>query len=205
MCLAYRSPELIASRPPLDRLRALMRPGYKGALALAFVLALTLVGVAGCGSDEEKEADEGVPIELGNLEINVQLTRFLNPTDHEDKNYLVGQAIPTPAGKAYLGVFMTMKNIGDSETRLPADAQMTVLDTTGAGYEAIPSHTPFAAPLGTTLAGGGEIPVFDSPAANGPTQGSIVLFLVDQGVGENRPLKLEIEHEGETGEIVLDI
>jgi hypothetical protein len=40
-----------------------MRPGHKsltgsqGALALAFVLALTLVGVAGCGNDLGKEAD----------------------------------------------------------------------------------------------------------------------------------------------------
>ena len=61
-----------------------MRPGYKGALALALVLAL--VGVAGCGNSPGKEADEGVPIQLGELEINVQLTRFLNPTDPADNN-----------------------------------------------------------------------------------------------------------------------
>jgi hypothetical protein len=182
-----------------------MRPGDKGALALAFVLALALVGVAGCGSDEGREADEGVPIKLGELEINVQLTRFLNPTDPEDKAYLAGQTVPTPTGKSYLGVFLTMKNHGSEPTRLPTTAQMTVVDTTGAGYQAIPSSTPYAVPLGTTLAGGGEIPVPDSPANSGPTQGSIVLFLVDQGISENRPLKLEIEHEGETGEITLDI
>ena len=32
-----------------------------------------------------------------------------------------------------------------------------------------------------------------------------MIFLLDEGVSENRPLKLEIEHEGETGEITLDI
>jgi hypothetical protein len=180
-----------------------MRPGQKGALALALVLIL--VGAAGCGYSAGHDGDEGVPIELGNLEINVQLTRFLNPSDHEDKAYLVGQTVPTPPGKAYLGIFLTIKNHGDSETQLPTDAQMTVQDTTGAGYPAIPSHTLFAAPLGTTLPGGGVIPVPDSPAANGPAQGSIVLFLVNQDVSENRPLKLEIEHEGQTGEIVLDL
>jgi hypothetical protein len=182
-----------------------MRPGHKGALALAFVLILALVGAAGCGSSPSKEGDEGEPIQLGELEINVQLTRFLNPTDHEDKNYLVGQPLPPPAGKAYLGVFLTMTNHADSETQIPSTGQMTVVDTTGVGYEAVPSDTPFAAPLGTTLAGHGEIPVPDSPAESGPAQGSIVLFLVDEGVSENRPLKLEIEHDGETGDITLDI
>jgi hypothetical protein len=182
-----------------------MRPGSKGVLALAFVLALTVMGVAGCGNDEGKEADEGVPIELDDLEINVQLTRFLNPTDPEDKAYLAGQTVPAPAGKAYLGVFLTMKNHGSEAARVPSTEQMTVLDTTGAGYQAIQSTTPFAAPLGTTLAGGDEIPRLDSPAESGPTQGAIVIFLVDENVSENRPLKLEIEHDGETGEITLDI
>lgn len=182
-----------------------MRPGHKGALALAFILALALVGATGCGNSPSKEGDEGVPIQLGQLEINVQMTRFLNPTDHEDKDYLVGQPLPPPADKSYLGVFLTMKNHAGSGTRIPAPDQMTVVDTTGAGYQAVPSDTPFAAPLGTTLAGHGEIPVPDSPAESGPTQGAIVLFLMDQGVSENRPLKLEIEHDGETGEITLDI
>jgi len=180
-----------------------MRPGHKGALALAFVLAL--VGAAGCGYSPSNEGNEGEPIELGNLEINVQLTRFLNPTDHEDKAYLAGQTVPPPPGKDYLGVFMTMKNNADTATRLPAPDQMTVVDTTGAGYLALPSSTPFALPLGTTLAGHGEIPVPDSPAESGPAQGAIVLFSVDEGISENRPLKLEIEHEGETGDITLDI
>jgi hypothetical protein len=182
-----------------------MRPGQKGVLALAFVLALAVLGVAGCGYSPSNEGEEGEPIQLGNLEINVQLTRFLNPADHEDKNYLVGQTVPPPAGQVYLGVFMTIKNHGDTATKLPAPGQMTVTDTTGAGYQALPSTTPFAVPLGTTLAGHGQIPVPDSPADSGPTQGAIVLFLMDQGVSENRPLKLEIEHGGDTGDITLDI
>jgi hypothetical protein len=188
-----------------------MRPGHKsltgsrGALALAFVLAITLLGVAGCGNDLGKEADEGVPIELGSLKINVQETRFLNPGQPDDREYLEGQQLPTPAGKSYLGVFLTMENEGDSAVRLPSNAQVSITDTTGASYQSIPSHTDFAAPLGTTLAGGADIPAPGTAAANGPTQGAIVLFLVDQGVSENRPLKLEIEFQGETGDITLDI
>src|SRR5207244_9276795 len=109
-----------------------MRPGNKGALALVFALALALVGVAGCGNDLGKEADEGVPIKLGDLKINVQETRFLNPAQADDKEYLEGQKLPTPAGKSYLGVFLTINNDGDNAVRLPSNAQMSVVDTTGA-------------------------------------------------------------------------
>jgi hypothetical protein len=182
-----------------------MRPGHKGALASAFVFALALLGLAGCGNDLGKEADEGVPIQLGDLKINVQETRFLNPAQTDDKEYLQGQQLPTPPGKSYLGVFLTIHNSGDTAVRLPDNAQMSVVDTTGAAYESIPSHTDFAAPLGTELAGGADVPAPGTAAANGPTQGALVVFLVDQGVSENRPLKLEIEFQGETGEITLDI
>jgi hypothetical protein len=182
-----------------------MRPGHKGALASAFVFTLALLGLTGCGNDLSKEADEGVPIQLGDLKINVQETRFLNPAQTDDKEYLQGQQLPTPAGKSYLGVFLTIDNSGDAAVRLPDNAQISVVDTTGAAYESIPSRTDFAAPLGTELAGGSDVPAQGTAAANGPTQGALVVFLVDQGVSENRPLKLEIEFQGETGEITLDI
>ena len=182
-----------------------MRPGHKGALAFVLFLALALLGVAGCGNDLGKEADEGVPIQLGDLKINVQETRFLNPAQPDDKQYLEGQQLPTPAGKSYLGVFLTIHNTGDNPVRIPANADMSVVDTTGVAYQSIPSHTDFAAPLGSTLAPGGDIPAPGTAAANGPTQGALVLFLVDQGVSENRPLKLEIDFQGETGDITLDI
>jgi hypothetical protein len=182
-----------------------MRPGHKGALAAVLFCALAVIGVAGCGNDLGKEADEGVPIELGNLEFNVQETRFLNPDQPDDKEYLEGQQVPTPHGKSYLGVFLTIENTGDDPVRVPTNAEMSIVDTTGAAYESIPSHTNFAAPLGSTLAAGADIPYPDTAAANGPTQGAIVLFLLPEGASENRPLKLEIDTQGETGEITLDI
>ena len=183
-----------------------MRPGHKGALALVFVLAISVVGVAGCGNNDlGKSAAEGVPIQLGNLKLNVAETRFLNPYQADDKQYLAGQQIPPPSGEVYLGVFLTMHNTGDAAIRLPTVGQLSVTDTTGADYPAIPSHSDFAAPLGSTLAGHSDIPAPESPAANGPTQGALVLFLVPQGITENRPPKLEISYLGESGEITLDI
>ena len=188
-----------------DRLRALMRRGHKGALALVLLLALVVLGVAGCGNDLSKEADEGIPIQLGDLEFTVQETRFLNPDQSDDKEYLAGQQLPTPPGKLYLGVFLTIHNSGGNAVRVPTNADMSVVDTTGAAYQSIPSHTDFAAPLGSLLASGADIPAPGTAAANGPTQGALVLFLVNQDLTENRPPKLEIDSQGETGEITLDI
>jgi hypothetical protein len=182
-----------------------MSPGKKGALALVLLGALAVLGVAGCGNDLGKEADEGVPIQLGDLKFNVQETRSLNPSQPDDKEYLEGQQLPTPAGKFYLGVFLTIHNTGDDPVTVPTNAEMTVVDTTGAAYESIPSHTDFAAPLGSVLASGADIPAPGTAAANGPTQGALVLFLVDDSLNENRPPKLEIEFQGETGDITLDL
>ncbi len=188
---------------PADRLRALMR--RKGALALVLLLTLAVAGVSGCGNDLGKEGSEGEPIQLGDLKYNVQETRFLNPSQSDDKEYLAGQQLPTPAGKLYLGVFLTIHNSGDNPVRVPTNAEMSVVDTTGAAYQSIPSHTDFAAPLGSLLPPGGDIPGAGTAAANGPTQGALVLFLVNQDLNENRPPKLEINSQGETGEITLDI
>jgi hypothetical protein len=88
---------------------------------------------------------------------------------------------------------------------VPTNAEMSVVDTTGTAYQSIPSHTDFAAPLGSTLASGADIPAPGTAAANGPTQGALILYLTDEGISENRPLRLEIDSQGETGEITLDI
>jgi len=180
-----------------------MRPGRKVALAIAIVIAL--VGAVGCGVKAEKDVTEGEPLDLGDLQVNVQLTRFLNPADPEDGQYLEGQKLPPPVNHSYLAVFMTIKNTGDNPVTGPTADQMKVVDTTGVTYAASPASTVFAVPLGATIPPGGEIPGPETAAANGPAKGSIALFLVDDSVNENRPLVLEIEDNGETGKITLDI
>jgi hypothetical protein len=183
-----------------------MRPGNKGVLALVFVLLIAVLGVAGCGNNDlGKEADEGVPIQLGDLKINVSETRFLNPNQPDDKQYLAGQQLPPPSDQAYLATFLTIHNTGDNPVRIPGVGGFSITDTTGADYQAIPSHSPFAAPLDSVLAGHADIPAPGTAAANGPTQAAFVLFLLPQGITENRPLKLEIDYANETGEITLDI
>jgi hypothetical protein len=179
--------------------------GRTGALAIALSLAVALIGAPGCGDELEKHVVEGEPLELDELKFNVQITRFLNPSDAEDRDYVVGQQLPPPAGQDYLGVFIEIENEGDEEARLPTAADLSIVDTTGAAYEALESNSPFALDLGGIIASHSEVPAPDTPAASGPTQGSIVLFLVPSNIGENKPLELEIAYRGEDATIELDI
>ena len=63
------------------------------AILISLLASLALAGaLAACGEEEEPtEVVEGEPIEVADLEYNIGLTRFLNPDDNEDAEYLVGQ------------------------------------------------------------------------------------------------------------------
>lgn len=173
-------------------------------LATILVCLSALAAVLGaCGEEEEIHVVEGEPLELGELGYNVSLTRFLNPEDVEDAEYLVGLD-PAPAGQAYLGVFLTIENHSDEEAAPSAD-EYVVLDTDQRPFEPIESRSPYALDVGATVPAGGELPLPDSTAASGPTQGSLLTFLVDQQVTENRPLELEIDAPDGTGTVELDI
>ena len=177
-------------------------------LAAVAVLAAVLIAggaLAGCGSDPEDvtSVDEGQPMKLGELVYNIQISRFLNLTDEEDSAYLAG--LPPPASdKLYLAVFMTVENDGDTDQTLPKDFK--VVDTTGTAYKPIPSKSDFALPLGGTVPAERTLPSAESTAANGPIQGSMVLFEVSDQAIENRPLILDIPSStGSPGEVTLDI
>jgi hypothetical protein len=170
----------------------------------ASLCAASLVAIGACGEEETTHVVEGEPIELGQLEVNVQLTRFLNPVDPEDSEYLEGQRSP-PESEDYLAVFMRIENTGDQTVRLPAAGDLEVVDTTGAKFEALPTNSVFALPLGEDLGSDKEVPGADTAAGAGPIQGSFVLFLLDTAAAENRPLELEITADGEKGTVELDI
>lgn len=173
-------------------------------IAVAVALASAALLAAGCGEEETSEVVEGEPLELGSLDVNVQLTRFLNAADPEDSEYLEG--LPkAPAGEDYLAVFMDIENRGDDPITLPTAEQMEIEDTTGATYPPAESDTVFALDLGAELADGESLPADDTAAAEGPTQGSIVLFLLPDAAEENRPLELKIEADGNEGKIALDL
>ena len=171
---------------------------------LCLLAALLVAGIAtGCGEEEEElEVVEGEPVELDELSYNIALTRFLNPADNEDAEYLVGKDPPT-AGNSYLAVFLTIEN--ESEDSHDSAAAYEVLDTQGSRYEALESESPYALEIGDTVPAEDELPLADTTAQTGPIHGAMLLFYVSDDVTENRPLELEIHSESETGLVELDI
>ena len=129
-------------------------------------------------------------------------SRFLNPNDNEDSAFLVGQE-PPPAGSAYFGVFFEVQNESEETQELPDS--FTIHDADKQVFESLPSESLFAFPLGGEVEGQEQIPVLDSTPEQGAIEGSVVLFLLPAEASENRPLTLEIEAEGGTGEVVLDL
>jgi hypothetical protein len=173
-------------------------------LAILLIALASALGLASCGGEEPggAEAAEGEPVVLDDVSYNVGITRFLNPDDPEDAAYLVGQP-PAPGGEYYLGVFIEIINESD-ETRLTA-GDYVVADTLDTEYHPLPSDSLYALEIGRELTPDGQLPVPDTTAATGPNEGSLLLFRVHEDVSDNRPLKLEIDAAGETGEVILDI
>jgi hypothetical protein len=180
-------------------------PTRLGALLAAAAVIVSGTLVSGCDTAPENanQVTEGQGMKLGDLLYNVQITRELNPGDTEDKAYLVGQK-PLGPDEYYLGVFMRVENEGSSPAQLPSD--FTIVDTVGDTFKPLPSNSLFALKLGGTLQGGDELPAGESTAANGPIQGSLVLFRIDASAIQDRPLTLHIAPPtGSTGEVELDI
>jgi hypothetical protein len=173
------------------------------AIAVLVVAALALAAtLSACGATETSEVVEGEPIDVDGLSYNIQITRFLNPDDTEDAEYLVGQP-QAPHGTSYLGVFLVVAN--DSGELLPSAANYTVVDTLHNQYDAVPSQSPYALQIGADVPGEGQLPIPNSTAATGPNQGSLLIFSVADDIGDNRPLTLEIQASAGTGEVILDI
>ena len=84
--------------------------------------------------------------------------------------------------------------------------RLTITDTLDNEFEPLESESPFALPLGAPIGAGEEFPIANSIAADGPTQGSLIVYLIAESSTENRPLELEIPlPSGETGIVELDI
>src|SRR4051794_11463937 len=136
------------------------------------VIAVAL-GLAGCGekTDYVRTAEtEGIYLDVGNLVYQVQLSRYLNPADVEDREYLVGvpaDEAQLTADEIWFGVWMRVKNYSD-ETLTPT-TQFRITDTEKNEYFPIPlpDSNPFAynpKPLGPDQV----YPAPDTAAASGP-------------------------------------
>jgi len=180
-------------------------------LALLALLAAGLL-VAGCGSKEDEvhfALTEGISVDVGRLSYQVQLSRYLNPYEIDDRQYLVGLPQGTPLDPGpnaiWFGVWMRVKNYSDAPA-VPT-TQFTISDTEGDEFRPVPQSQPnpfIYVPVPIPRAG--VLPVPNSAAASGPIQGSLILFRLSNAAISNRPLELHITQGGaEESVISLDL
>jgi hypothetical protein len=178
------------------------------AVLLALVVALSGAALSACMPEAHSEDGvevviEGEPVDLGPLQFNTLFSRPLNRFDVEDRYYLVGQP-PPPPGSTYLGVFVRIKNKDEEKAHVIPDS-FSIVDTRGDVVENTPSDSIFAVPTGTKIEPGEQIPQIDSPSQVGTIQASLLLFEIKDEVLELRPVRLELEYEGEKAEVDLDL
>jgi hypothetical protein len=185
---------------------------------LRIALAAALLVVAGCGHDEDAATaiqqtaeTEGIYLDVNGLKYQIQMSRYMNPNDVEDREYLIGlpEGAPEPTeDEIYFGVWVRVENTSEDET-LPAATIWEIHDTQENIYRPLPIDTelnPFAfdpvdVPPKTV------IPLPSSAAGQGPTQGLMLLFKIRNESFQNRPLELNFRNggDGQVGTYDLDV
>jgi hypothetical protein len=177
--------------------------------ALACGAALSL-GLAACGKQNNPSSAEnnGVYEQAGNITYQLEISRQLNQYSTEDSAYVkgvpAGQASLTP-NQLWYGVFLWAKNQTNSPQRTTDN--FDIVDTEGNHYYPLTLNTslnPFAW-TAQTLPPGGTEPTPDSVASDGPTQGALLLFKLNESVYSNRPLTLEIRSPGGRVEATISL
>jgi hypothetical protein len=178
------------------------------------VLAACALVVAGCGNKEKvtKLADnEGIYVDLGGLQYQVEISRQLNPLDVEDHTYLTG--VPRTlehlaSGDSWFGVFIRVEN-GSSRYKPAADS-FVLRDTQDNTFLPVPiaRTNPFSY-QGGFVAPKNALPPRGSVAQlNQSVGGALVLFKVPNANYANRPLVLTIKNprnQKDTASVDLDV
>ncbi len=165
---------------------------------IACALALA-IGVAGCGGSKNPHVadanNNGGYVTAGDITYQLQISRELNQYGAEDSEYVkglpAGTTQPTPDQEWY-AVFLWAKN----QTNVPrtTTANFEIVDTQGDTYYPI-SLDSYVNPFAWTaerLPPQQTEPLPNTVASEGPTQGGLLLFKVNDSVYANRPLTLYI-------------
>ncbi len=177
-------------------------PLRKPTLSLGLVL-LAALALSACGNSETKvttgtyagESGQNAPyLNVGPLVYEVQLSRELNPANVEDAAYLQGltplQRRLAP-GQEWFAVFIQVYN-HSSVPHLGASS-ITISDTQNNLYTPIvPDQANQFAYRGGFIPADSQIPVPSSVAANGGTQGALLLYKIQVVSLDNRPLTIHI-------------
>ena len=180
---------------------------------LRIVMSMALVALAaGCGSGTGQVTSaetEGLYLDINGLKYQIQMSRYLNPNDVEDSEYLIGlpEGTEQPAAdEIYFGVWVRVENTSEDETR-PAANVWEIHDTQENIYRPLSVDdeiNPFVyqavdVPPKTV------IPLASSAAGQGPTQGSLLLFKLKIDSLSNRPLELKFSNGGSSTEGTYDL
>jgi hypothetical protein len=186
------------------------RPSRK--LTLLVPLLLAAVALGACGDTSERvttgtyagESGQNAPyLSVGPLRYEVQVSRQLNPFSTEDSAYLQGltplQRTLLP-GQLWFGVFLQVFN--RHPVPLPATTAISISDTQGNVYlPIVPSATNLYAYRGGLVPAEDRLPLADSPAGFGPTQGALVLFKISIASLDNRPIEIKIRNQSNLAEL----
>jgi hypothetical protein len=189
------------------------------------VLALALLALvaAGCGNVPRTGTDsalqgsavadtEGIYLDINHLKYQIEMSRYMNPNDVEDSEYLKGlpSSEAQPNGtNTWFGVWVRVQNV-TGQTRPVAD-NWEIRDTQGKVYRPIPLDTNvniFALDTTLQVPPNTIIPLASSAAGQGPIQGSLLLFKITNDSLQNRPLELRFtngQQGGGTGVYDLDV
>jgi len=177
--------------------------------ALVLVAAVAL-STAGCANKEDPTIvaeTEGIYLDLAGMKYQIQMSRYLNPSEVEDRSYLLGlpTGVKPTGGEVWFGIWMRVQN--ESQKALPVATEYEIHDTQGAVYRPVPldrKSNPFAYQAGDV---GPEsvLPLPDSAAGNTAIQGSLLLFKVKVDSLQNRPLELKITQGGDTDTANIDV
>lgn len=154
--------------------------------------------------------NDGVYVDAAGVTYQLQVSRQLNQYSVEDSQYLTGLPPGTPnptPDQLWYGVFLWAKN--QSNQPLAVTDTFTIVDTQGNTYTPIainPELNPYAW-RPAVLAPSASEPAAATTANEGPTQGGLLLFKLNNAVYANRPLTLFIHPRGtaKPAEISLDL
>lgn len=187
------------------------RPRLRRRALLSAVAVIAAISLSACGHKEAnpKTADtEGPYVRAGNVSYQVQISRQLNQFSAEDHGYLVGATTTPPTtNQEWFAVFLWAKN--ETNKNLTTTDSFAIVDTQGQRYYPVQvrsSINPYAW-TSQTLKPLQTEPAPDTTASFGPTQGSMLLFKLNNTIYSNRPLTLEIYANGqaEPTSISLDL
>ena len=180
-------------------------------IVISAALACALLA-SGCGNKLETVTlgdTEGIYLDVDDLKYQIQISRYMNANDVEDRSYLLGlpQSTAQPTGdETWFGVFLRVQNSSDKSIAPASDFE--IVDTQENVYRPIPIDTninPFAYKP-DPIAPKSLIPEPDSVASETTIQGSLLLFKIKTESLQNRPLEFRFKGaSGTTGVIDLDV